>query len=189
MKGTLIAAALVLAIGTAVFGFVLQDKKGNYGCPECPTPQPIKDENLEKMIGTWVGKGSQMGSDVSSTSCYSWVLDKQFMQVNYNMETVDGKFKYNGIGFFRPSEKGKYTMSWFDNQGYQYSGESKLKDGLLVCEFSCNSKETKMNFKMETKFDDKGYTETMFMKQGKEWSEMGKISFTKKEEKKDRNEK
>lgn len=183
MKRFLLVLAALIVASAAVYGFILQDKKDQ----EDPfkKPDPIKDEKLEKMIGTWEGKGSQMGMDVSSTAKYSWALGKQFMQVDYCLESKDGKFKYQGLGLFRPTGKGKYSMKWFDDFGYEYSGESKEKDGLLTCEFSCNSKDMKMHFKMETKFDDKGYTETMFMKQGKEWGEMSKLSFTKCKEKKE----
>lgn len=127
-----------------------------------------------------------MGMDVKVSTTYSWVLNKQLVRIEHTMKSEDCKFSYEGLGYLKPTGKNKATLRWFDDWGFEYTGEGNWSDdGKLITEFTCNHNGKKMYFKMEAEFGEDEYKETMFMKAGKKWSEMAKVSYTKIKTKKD----
>jgi hypothetical protein len=163
----------VLALSAVTF--VLQ------AAEEVKKPVPVKNDSLEKMIGKWEGKGVKAFGEVKSTMEYKWTLNQQFVQMTYRAESADKKFKLEAMAMLKPTGKdGQCVMHWFDDYGSVFVMDAQFTEKGITLTWTENVRGQPTEFKSEAVAAEKSYVSTDFMKQGGEWIEVGKETFTKK---------
>lgn len=142
-------------------------------------PAPVEDKLLDRFLGRWEGEGTHFGAKVRVECEYRWVLNHQFIQIDYKM--LDMEPPYEAVGYIRPlGQNRKYSLHWIDCFGSVSVGKSQWDGKKFRTKWTEEKGGRKLRFKSAIVFSDQGYTETTHMKQGVAWKEIGKIAYSKK---------
>jgi hypothetical protein len=75
---------------------------------------------LDRLIGSWSGRGQVYGMDARLQMKWEWILGNQFARVTFRNEMTNqsgGTQVFEAHAYYKPVGKGYYQGSWFDSQG------------------------------------------------------------------------
>lgn len=181
MKTLLVLVCGLAAIGGSFAQGMGDDDKNKQDQQDMwKKPGPAKDDLLEKMVGKWKGEGKVWDKDFKVELEAKWTLNHQFVEETSKWLSSDKSADMEGRGLFQSKRKnGKRKVLWLDDFGEASVAEgTETKTGLTLswCE---KTEEGEMEMRLDFNFDDKGWNEEFFMKQGDKWVPSGKITYTK----------
>lgn len=105
------------------------------GGPPAPPAKPgVQDALLDRLVGTWVGRGTVRGHDALEVWSVEWTLEHQFLSVESTRTTVGdaARSTFQRELFLRPVEAG-YRGTAVDSAGDVLAIKAtKAEDGLAL---------------------------------------------------------
>jgi len=89
-------------------------------CSAIGQPAPINDPLLERLVGTWVLRGTIAGKDTTHDIVAEWVLGHQYLRIHERSREKDGKgqAQYEAIVFIGwDAGSAEYQCLWLDSTG------------------------------------------------------------------------
>ncbi len=89
-------------------------------CSAIGRPAPINDPFLERLVGTWVLRGTIAGKDTTHDIVSEWVLGHQYLRIHERSREKDGKgqAKYEAIVLIGwDAVSAEYQCLWLDSTG------------------------------------------------------------------------
>jgi hypothetical protein len=124
-------------------------------------PAPLRDKDVDRLIGTWNGEGQAMGMTIKEAS-------------------ADGTFSFEGWGILKPLGKDrKWTVYGFDDFGSSIVGEATVDEKGFETSWTEKGPEGEMPHKAVSLFKGDTLEETFSVRQGDQWSDVGKVTFKK----------
>ena len=83
-------------------------------------PAPVNDPFLERLVGTWVLRGTIAGKDTTHDIVSEWVLRQEYLCIHERSREKDGKgqARYEAIVLIGRDEiSGEYQCLWLDSTG------------------------------------------------------------------------
>ncbi|MCG8604682.1 hypothetical protein MJD09_06750 [bacterium] len=77
------------------------------------------DPFLNKLLGTWTGKGELLGTDSRFKMTWKWVLDGKFARLTFQNKFLKAQ------AFYQTEGNDEYKGTWFDSRGQGLASEGR----------------------------------------------------------------
>ena len=97
---------------------------------EIKLPPPVENEFFNKCEGKWISEPYEfMGMKWTDETTFSWILNKQFMEMRVTTKSAGGDFSFNSYGIMGVDKDGKYKSFGFDEWGW---ADISISDGKIT---------------------------------------------------------
>lgn len=136
----------------------------------------ISQNLLEKLTGSWEGKGTLLGVKADLTMNWDKILDDQFMQLTFTSKRIinEEEVLFHATATYKPDGE-NWQGTWFDSRGVSFEVDGTVDENSLSVEWG--SRDMEQGRTVYELTNENEMTVTDYINQNRTFSKFGEAKY------------